>query len=95
MSMRSRSASARSHFGRANMKRLPIGSTRADVDMLGTTQQEACTYRLGYSLLQTGDRQKARDYFGRISRSSAPPIAKPPPITAPIDYADGSADRAL
>ena len=63
--------------------------------MLGTTQQEACTYRLGYSLLQTGDRQKARDYFGRVSQFGSTYREASTYYMAHIDYADGKYDRAL
>lgn len=83
------------HFGRGEYEKAAYWFNRADVDMLGTTQQEACTYRLGYSLLQTGDRQKARDYFGRVSQFGSTYREASTYYMAHIDYADGKYDRAL
>ena len=40
----------------------------SDIDLLSVEQQEAYSFRLAYSLLQTGEWEKARGYFARIEQ---------------------------
>lgn len=68
---------------------------RADLDMLSPGQQEAYSFRLAYSLLQTGKPEQARRYFsllGRIGRTYNQAAAY---YIAYIDYATGDYDNAL
>ncbi|MCC8170777.1 MAG: tetratricopeptide repeat protein [Parabacteroides sp.] len=68
---------------------------RTDLDMLSPEQQEACSFRWAYSLLQTGKFQQARRYFsllGRIGRTYNQAAAY---YIAYIDYATGDYDNAL
>ncbi|MDR1258025.1 MAG: tetratricopeptide repeat protein [Tannerellaceae bacterium] len=51
------------HFGRNEYEKASFWLNEAHADRLGADQQEAYTYRLAYSLLQTGDPGKARAYF--------------------------------
>lgn len=57
------------HFERGEYEKAIFWFNEADIDMLSPEQQEAYSFRLAYSLLQTGEMEKARGYFARIDRS--------------------------
>lgn len=68
---------------------------RADLDMLSPEQQEACSFRLAYSLLQTGKLEQARRYFSLLDRIGRTYNQAAAYYIAYIDYATGRYDNAL
>ena len=56
------------HFERGEYEKAIFWFNEADIDMLSPEQQEAYSFRLAYSLLQTGEKEKARSYFARIEQ---------------------------
>ena len=56
------------HFERGEYEKAIFWFNEADIDMLSPEQQEAYSFRLAYSLLQTGEMEKARGYFARIEQ---------------------------
>ncbi|MDR2809722.1 MAG: tetratricopeptide repeat protein [Tannerellaceae bacterium] len=56
------------HFGNREYEKAAFWLNEANIDLLSEDRQEAYTYRLAYSLLQTGDANKARAYFSRINQ---------------------------
>ena len=56
------------HFERGEYEKAIFWFNEADIDMLSPEQREAYSFRLAYSLLQTGEMEKARGYFARIEQ---------------------------
>ena len=56
------------HFERGEYQKAIFWFNESDIDMLSPEQQEAYSFRLAYSLLQTGEMDKARGYFSRIQQ---------------------------
>ena len=67
----------------------------SNIDVLSAEKQEAYTYRLAYSLLQTGDTATARGYFARIQQIGKTYQQAATYYLAYIDYVDGRYDDAL
>lgn len=68
---------------------------KSDIDMLTPQQQEAYTFRLAYSLLQTGGKDEARGYFSRIEEIGSEYRQAASYYVAYIDYSDGRYREAL
>ncbi|MDL2209001.1 outer membrane protein assembly factor BamD [Parabacteroides sp. OttesenSCG-928-O15] len=64
------------HFGKEEYQKALFWLRESNIDMLSAEQQEAYSFRLAYSLLQTGDRGTAKGYFNRI-RHPSPPASRP------------------
>jgi TolA-binding protein len=83
------------HFQKGEYEKAIYWFNETDIDNLSVEQQEACTFRLAYSLLQTGQLDKAYGYFGRISQIGDKYKAASTYYLAYIDYANKKYDKAL
>lgn len=83
------------HFDREEYEKAIFWFNRSDIDQLGTEQQEAYSFRLAYSLLQQGEKDKARNYFARIQQIGKTYHTASAYYVAYLDYADGNYDKAL
>lgn len=83
------------HFGEGDYQKAVFWLKEADIDMLTSDQQEAYSYRLAYSLLQTGDMEQARNYFTRIKQIGTTYREASTYYVAYIDYATGQYNDAL
>lgn len=77
------------HFKRGEYEKAIFWFNEADIDMLSPEQQEAYSFRLAYSLLQTGEMEKARGYFARIEQVGDKYKEASTYYVAYIDYAMG------
>jgi TolA-binding protein len=83
------------HFGRQEYQKAIYWFNEANIDMLSPEQQETYSFRLAYSLLQTGDKEKARGYFARIAQVGKTYKEAASYYVAYIDYATGQYNNAL
>ena len=83
------------HFERGEYEKAIFWFNEADIDMLSPEQQEAYSFRLAYSLLQTGEMEKARGYFARIEQIGDKYKEASTYYVAYIDYAMGNYNNAL
>lgn len=83
------------YFGKGEYDEALSRFGEADVDMLSADEQEAYTFRMAYSLLQTGDRKQARSYFDRIQQIGHKYRDASAYYVAYIDYANGKYNQAL
>lgn len=83
------------HFERGEYEKALFWLNEADIDMLNAEQQEAYTFRRAYALLQTGEMEKARDYFARIEQIGSQYKEASTYYVAYIDYAMGKYNNAL
>ena len=56
------------HFGQGEYDKAIYWFEQSNMDVLSIEQQEAYSFRLAYSLLQTGSLDRARGYFARIQQ---------------------------
>jgi TolA-binding protein len=82
------------HFGGGEYEKAAFWLNEANPDRLSAGSREAYTYRLAYSLWQTGDAPRARAYFASISQEGAYREAASYYV-AYIDYAAGRYNEAL
>lgn len=83
------------HFGNGEYEKAAFWLNEADVDRLSLQQQEAYTYRLAYSLLQSGDTKRARAYFAGINQAGHTYRDAAAWYAAYIDYTAGRYNEAL
>lgn len=83
------------HFGKEEYQKALFWLRESNIDMLSAEQQEAYSFRLAYSLLQTGDRGTAKGYFNRIRQIGSTYREAAAYYVAYIDYAEGNYDSAL
>lgn len=83
------------HFGLGEYQKAIFWFNESNIDMLSLEQQEAYCFRLAYSLLQTGDMEKARGYFARIEQIGTKYREASTYYVAYIDYATGKYNNAL
>lgn len=83
------------HFDRGEYEKAIFWFGESDIDLLNPTTQEAYSFRLAYSLLQTGEKDKARNYFARIQQIGNTYRSAATYYIAYLDYADGNYDKAL
>lgn len=83
------------HFERGEYEKAIFWFNDSNIDVLSPEQQEAYSFRLAYSLLQTGDLEKARGYFARIEQVGDKYKAASTYYVAYIDYALGKYNNAL
>lgn len=83
------------HFGEGEYQKAIFWLRESDIDMLSPEQQETYSFRLAYSLLQTGDKDKARSYFSRITQVGNKYKEASSYYVAYIDYATGKYNNAL
>ncbi|MDR1403776.1 MAG: tetratricopeptide repeat protein [Tannerellaceae bacterium] len=83
------------HFAEGEYEKAVFWLNEANIDMLGADQQEAYSYRLAYSLLQTGNLERARTYFIRIKQIGNTYREASAYYAAYIDYATGLYNDAL
>lgn len=83
------------HFGQGEYQKAIFWFNESNIDMLSSEQQEAYCFRLAYSLLQTGDMEKARGYFARIEQIGTKYREASTYYVAYIDYATGKYNNAL
>ncbi|MDF9829457.1 tetratricopeptide repeat protein [Parabacteroides sp. PF5-6] len=83
------------HFGRGEYQKAIFWFQEADIDLLSTEQQETCSFRLAYSLLQQGEMERARGYFQRIQQIGSSYREAAAYYVAYIDYATEKYDNAL
>lgn len=83
------------HFGREDYRKAIFWFNESNIDMLSPEQQEAYCFRLAYSLLQTGEMEKARGYFSRIEQIGTTYKEASIYYVAYIDYATGKYNDAL
>ncbi|MDL2256313.1 tetratricopeptide repeat protein [Parabacteroides sp. OttesenSCG-928-G06] len=83
------------HFGKEEYEKALFWLRESNIDMLSAEQQEAYSFRLAYSLLQTGDRETAKGYFTRIRQIGSSYREAAAYYVAYIDYASGNYDNAL
>lgn len=83
------------HFGKEEYQKAIFWFNESDIDMLSLEQQETYCFRLAYSLLQTGDMDKARGYFARIEQIGTKYREASTYYVAYIDYATGKYNNAL
>lgn len=83
------------HFGQGEYEKAIFWFNEADLDVLNPEQQETYSFRLAYSLLQTGEMEKARGYFKRIQQVGNKYREASTYYVAYIDYARGKYNNAL
>ena len=83
------------HFERNEYEKAIFWLNESNLDLLSPAQQEAYTFRLAYSLLQTGEMDKARSYFARIEQIGNTYKEAATYYVAYIDYATGQYNQAL
>ncbi|RHJ93071.1 tetratricopeptide repeat protein [Parabacteroides bouchesdurhonensis] len=83
------------HFGRKEYQKAIFWFGESNIDMLNPEQQETYSFRLAYSLLQTGEMDKARSYFARIEQVGVKYREAATYYVAYIDYATGKYNAAL
>ena len=83
------------HFERNEYEKAIFWFNESNLDLLSPEQQEAYTFRLAYSLLQTGEMDKARSYFARIEQIGNTYKEAATYYVAYIDYATGQYNQAL
>ncbi|MDD4516553.1 tetratricopeptide repeat protein [Massilibacteroides sp.] len=83
------------HFDRGEYDKAVFWFGESDIDLLNPDQQEAYSFRLAYSLLQTGEKDKARSYFTRIQQIGKTYRTASSYYVAYLDYIDGNYDKAL
>lgn len=83
------------HFGRDEYQKAIFWFNESNIDMLSPEQQETYSFRLAYSLLQTGEMDKARGYFARIQQVGTQYREAATYYVAYIDYATGKYNNAL
>jgi len=83
------------HFEREEYEKAIFWFNESNIDLLSSEQQEAYSFRLAYSLLQTGEMDKARGYFARINQIGSTYRDASAYYMAYIDYANGKYDNAL
>ena len=83
------------HFGQGEYQKAIFWFNESNIDMLSPEQQEVYCFRLAYSLLQTGDMEKARGYFARIEQIGTKYREASTYYVAYIDYATGKYNNAL
>lgn len=83
------------HFQKGEYEKAIFWFNEANIDLLSPQQQEACSYRIAYSLLQRGELDRARGYFGRISQIGDKYKAVSTYYMAYIDYAQKQYNKAL
>lgn len=86
---------ASAHFSRGEYEKAVFWFGESDIDLLSPAQQEAYSFRLAYSLLQTGQMEKARGYFARIQQIGSTYREASTYYVAYIDYATGKYNNAL
>jgi Uncharacterized protein conserved in bacteria len=82
-------------FGQGDYMLAIAAFESSDIDLLSPGKQEAYSFRLAYSLLQTGERNKSRSYFSRIQQIGKTYKTASAYYIAYIDYADGKYDESL
>lgn len=83
------------HFERAEYEKAIFWLNESNIDLLSSEQQEAYSFRLAYSLLQTGEMDKARGYFARIEQIGNKYKEAATYYVAYIDYATKAYSQAL
>ncbi|MDR2118737.1 MAG: tetratricopeptide repeat protein [Tannerellaceae bacterium] len=83
------------HFGNREYEKAAFWLNEADIDLLSEDRQEVYTYRLAFSLLQTGDTGRARAYFRRIGQAGETYREAASYYVAYIDYTAGRYGDAL
>lgn len=83
------------HFGRGEYEKAVFWFGESNIDVLSPVQQETYCFRLAYSLLQTGDMNKARGYFARLQQIGTTYQEAATYYVAYIDYATGKYNNAL
>ena len=83
------------HFGKGEYEKAIFWLNESNIDMLTPEQQEAYSFRLAYSLLQTGKKDKARGYFARIQQIGKKYREASTYYMAYIDYASKKYNDAL
>lgn len=83
------------YFGRGDYEEAITWFKESDIDVLSLEQQETYAFRLAYSLLQTGNLERARGYFARIEEIGIVYRDASTYYVAYIDYAMGKYDKAL
>lgn len=86
---------ASSHFGQEEYERAVYFFNQSNLDMLSPEQQEAYSFRLAYSLLQTKKLDEARRYFVLLKRIGRVYNEAASYYIAYIDYATGKYNDAL
>jgi len=83
------------HFGRGEYQKAMFWLQEANIDLLSPEQQETCSFRLAYSMLQQGEMERARGYFLRIGQIGSTYREAASYYVAYIDYATEKYDNAL
>ena len=83
------------HFGKGEYEKAIFWLNESDIDMLSVERQEAYSFRLAYSLLRTGEMERASGYFSRIEQIGTKYREASAYYNAYIDYATGKYDKAL
>lgn len=86
---------ASSHFSKGEYEKAVFFFNRSDLDRLSIEEQEAYSFRLAYSLLQTGKLDEARRYFALLKQIGHTYNEAASYYIAYIDYATGKYDNAL
>lgn len=84
-----------SHFGKGEYEKAIYFFNQSDLDLLSLEQQEAYSFRLAYSLLQTGELDEARRYFALLKQIGHTYNEAASYYMAYIDYATGNYNNAL
>ena len=86
---------ASSHFDRKEYEKAVYWFKESTIEMLSQAQQETYSFRYAYSLLQTGEMEKARGYFTRLKQIGTTYNDAGAYYVAYIDYASGKYNNAL
>lgn len=86
---------ASSHFDRKEFEKAVFWFNESTIEMLSPAQQEVYSFRYAYSLLQTGEMEKARAYFERLKQIGTTYNDAGAYYLAYIDYTTGKYNNAL
>lgn len=83
------------HFNEKDWNKAYYWLSQADVDYLSVGEQEDYSYRMGYTLLQNGQRKEAKRLFGLLTRNSGKYAEPASYYLAYASFQDGEYDQAL
>ena len=86
---------ASAHFDHKEFEKAVFWFNQSTIEMLNPSQQETYSFRYAYSLLQTGEMDKARGYFTRLKQIGTKYNDAGAYYVAYIDYATGKYNNAL
>ncbi|GAB6011905.1 tetratricopeptide repeat protein [Viscerimonas tarda] len=83
------------HFDKKEWQKALYWFNQSDIDYLSASDQEDYSFRYAYSSLQKGDRGKAKQQFGLLTRNSRKYTEPATYYLAYIDFGEGNYDKSI